>query len=105
VSKQRQRIKRLTIPFQSVAGNLFADIIRHAYDDSLSMRGCTGADGVLICAGTLRGDSEYGPGLVTIGDILTILPFEDPVVVIQADGETLWSALEGGLCKWPAQEG
>ena len=26
------------------------------------MKGCGGSDGVLICAGTLRGDSVYGPG-------------------------------------------
>ncbi|KAJ2916879.1 hypothetical protein MD484_g3589, partial [Candolleomyces efflorescens] len=90
---------------ESAAGNLFADIVRHAYDDTLSMNGCSGSDGVLICAGTLRGDSTYGPGLITIGDILEILPFEDPLVVIEADGETIWGALEGGLSKWPAQEG
>ncbi|KAF6765023.1 flagellar associated protein [Ephemerocybe angulata] len=90
---------------ESVAGNLFADIVRHAYDDTLSMNGHDGSDGVLICAGTLRGDSTYGPGLITIGDILEILPFEDPLIVIEADGETLWGALEGGLSKWPAQEG
>ncbi|KAJ2931439.1 hypothetical protein H1R20_g5714, partial [Candolleomyces eurysporus] len=47
----------------------------------------------------------FGIGLVTIGDILEILPFEDPLIVIEADGETLWGALEGGLSKWPAQEG
>ncbi|TEB36008.1 flagellar associated protein [Coprinellus micaceus] len=90
---------------ESVAGNLFADIVRHAYDDSLFMSGHGGSDGVLICAGTLRGDSTYGPGLVTLGDILEILPFEDPLIVIEADGRTLWEALEGGLSKWPAQEG
>jgi 5'-nucleotidase len=47
---------------QSAAGNWFADIIRHAYDDALCMKGCGGSDGVFICAGTLRGDSTYGPG-------------------------------------------
>ena len=64
-----------------------------------------GSDGVFICAGTLRGDSIYGPGLVTLGDILEILPFEDPVVVLELDGETIWAALEASLETWPAQEG
>jgi len=90
---------------ESAAGNWIADIVRHAYDDSLCMKGCGGSDGVLICAGTLRGDSGYGPGLVTIGDILEILPFEDPLVVLELDGEALWGALESSLETWPAQEG
>lgn len=28
------------------------------------------ADAVIICGGTLRGDSQYGPGRITLGDIL-----------------------------------
>ena len=36
---------------------------------------------------------------------MEILPFEDPIVVIEIDGEALWSALEGALETWPAQEG
>jgi len=69
------------------------------------MKGCGGCDGVFICAGTLRGDSTYGPGFVTLGDILEILPFEDPLVVIELDGATIWDALESSLATWPAQEG
>ena len=44
-------------------------------------------------------------GEITLGDIMEILPFEDPIVVIEVDGETLWGALEGALETWPAQEG
>ncbi|KAJ7702385.1 Metallo-dependent phosphatase-like protein [Mycena rosella] len=90
---------------ESAAGNWFADVLRHAYDDTLSMKGCGGSDGVLICAGTLRGDSIYGPGQLTLGDILEILPFEDPIIVIEIDGATIWDALEASLETWPAQEG
>lgn len=39
-----------------------ADVLRHAYDDALCVKGDGIADGVLICGGTLRGDSVYGPG-------------------------------------------
>lgn len=53
----------------------------------------------------MRGDSTYGPGIVTLGDILEILPFEDPVVVVQLDGKAVWDCLEGALSKYPAQEG
>ena len=48
---------------------------------------------------------NYSLGLVTMGDILEILPFDDPVVVLELDGETLWDALESSLKFWPAQEG
>ncbi|TDL27236.1 Metallo-dependent phosphatase [Rickenella mellea] len=90
---------------ESAAGNLFADIVRRAYDDALCMSGNGGSDGVLLCAGTFRGDSIYGPGKITLGDIMEILPFEDPIVVLEVDGEAIWSAVEAGLETWPAQEG
>lgn len=86
------------------------------------MKGCGGSDGVFICAGTLRGDSTYGPGssshqhhylafvkiiagIVTLGNILEILPFEDPIVVLELDGTAIWDAMESSLTTWPAQEG
>ena len=43
--------------------------------------------------------------MITLGEILEILPFEDPVVVVEMDGKTIWDALEAGLSTWPAQEG
>ncbi|KIK63739.1 hypothetical protein GYMLUDRAFT_162590 [Collybiopsis luxurians FD-317 M1] len=91
---------------ESAAGNWFADIIRHAYDDCETLKENGGSDAVLICAGTLRGDSEYGPGIIiSLGDILEILPFDDPLVVIELDGNGIWDAIESGLITWPAQEG
>ncbi|CAL1704058.1 unnamed protein product [Somion occarium] len=90
---------------ESAAGNWFADVLRHAYDDMLCLQGCGGSDGVFICGGTLRGDSVYGPGFITLGDILEILPFEDPIVVLELDGTAIWDALEASLATWPAQEG
>ncbi|THG98917.1 hypothetical protein EW026_g3339 [Hermanssonia centrifuga] len=44
-------------------------------------------------------------GVVTLGDILEILPFQDPIIVLEIDGATLWAALEASLETWPAQEG
>ncbi|KAI0683632.1 Metallo-dependent phosphatase [Cytidiella melzeri] len=90
---------------ESASGNWFSDVLRHAYDEALCLEGGGGSDGVFICAGTIRGDSTYGPGVVTLGDILEILPFEDPIVVLEVDGESLWAALESSLSTWPAQEG
>ncbi|KAK7693184.1 hypothetical protein QCA50_002750 [Cerrena zonata] len=90
---------------ETASGNWFADVLRHAYDDMLCLKGCGGSDGVFICGGTIRGDSIYGPGNVTLGDILEILPFEDPIVVIEVDGAAIWDALEAALSTFPAQEG
>jgi 5'-nucleotidase len=36
---------------------------------------------------------------------LEILPFDDPIIVLELDGATLWDALEASLSTWPAQEG
>jgi 2',3'-cyclic-nucleotide 2'-phosphodiesterase (5'-nucleotidase family) len=44
-------------------------------------------------------------GYITLGDILEILPFEDPVVVLELDGEAIWAALESAMETWPSQEG
>lgn len=90
---------------ETAVANWFADVLRHAYDDTLCTTVGSGSDGVLICAGTLRGDSVYPAGEITLGNILEILPFEDPVVVIELDGEGMWDALEVALSKFPAQEG
>lgn len=49
--------------------------------------------------------AEIIEGVITLGNILEILPFEDPTVVLEMDGESLWDALEEGLSKYPAQEG
>jgi hypothetical protein len=50
--------------FQTASADWFADILRHTYDDALCMKGIEGGvDGVFICAGMLRGDSVYGPGV------------------------------------------
>lgn len=44
-------------------------------------------------------------GYITLGDIMEILPFEDSLVVLELDGETVWATFEKGLELWPAQEG
>jgi hypothetical protein len=49
---------------QSASADWFADILRHTYDDALCVKGIQGGvDAVFICAGMLRGDSVYGPGM------------------------------------------
>lgn len=48
---------------------------------------------------------HWTTGNLTLGDIMEILPFEDSLVVLELDGETIWAALEAGLETWPAHEG
>lgn len=90
---------------ESAIGDWLADVLMHSYSEALEEKGAGRIDLVLNCGGTLRGDSRYGPGVVTLGDVLEILPFEDPVVVIQMSGNAIWECLESGLGKWPAHEG
>jgi len=59
-----------------------------------AMRTATGADVALFNAGGIRAD--LGPGDVTVGDVLTALPFGNEVVVLDVPGRVLWEALD--LC-------
>jgi len=45
--------------------------------------------------------SSAGP--ISLGDILEILPFEDPIVALEVTGATLWKALESALKPWPVR--
>ncbi|TFK22412.1 Metallo-dependent phosphatase [Coprinopsis marcescibilis] len=90
---------------ESPIANWIADCLRHAYDEALTKLGYSKADGVLCNNGDFRGDRLFGPGEIFVGDLMTILPYLDPVVVLEIDGNTLWDALESGLSRWPTQEG
>lgn len=61
--------------------------------------------GVLDACQMLPVQYQMKLGKVTLGDILEILPFEDPIVVLELDGQRIWDALEASLETWPAQEG
>lgn len=98
-------------------GNFIADILLHSYDDALRQRDQRGefeekraddareVDLAFICGGSLRGDEEFGPGIITLRDILTIMPFEDAVIVRNLKGKDILEALENGLGAYPSQEG
>ena len=65
-------------------GDFVADLMREA----------TGADVALVNGGGVRAD--LGPGEITLGDVLTALPFGNEVVVLDVPGATLRQAFE--LC-------
>ena len=64
-----------------------------------------GADVCIINGGTFRSDSRYLPGKVTLGRIIEILPFSDPMVVIRVTGKQLRGALEASASALPALDG
>jgi len=70
-------------------GNLVTDAFRKA----------TAADVALMNGGSVRADSIIGPGVITIRDVLSILPFKNKLVKIEVSGETLRAALEHGVSR------
>jgi 5'-nucleotidase len=58
-----------------------------------------GADAALLNAGSIRSNTTYGPGALTKRDVLSILPFENPIVKIEVTGATLRAALEHGVSR------
>ena len=51
----------------------------------------------LVNGGSIRGNAAYGPGPLTKRDILTLLPFENPIVEVEVTGVVLRAALEHGV--------
>jgi 5'-nucleotidase len=70
-------------------GNFVTDAFRQA----------TGADVALINGGSIRADAIISPGELTRRDVLSILPFANPVVKIEVSGATLRAALEHGVSR------
>ncbi|HEX7177139.1 MAG TPA: bifunctional UDP-sugar hydrolase/5'-nucleotidase, partial [Pyrinomonadaceae bacterium] len=68
-------------------GNLVADSFRRA----------TGADIALLNGGSVRADTVIAPGLLTMRDVLSILPFNNELEVIEVTGALLLEALENGV--------
>lgn len=68
-----------------------ADFVADAYREE------TGADVVIFNGGSIRSNATYGPGQLTRRDILSILPFENPVVKLEVNGATIKQALEHGV--------
>jgi 2',3'-cyclic-nucleotide 2'-phosphodiesterase (5'-nucleotidase family) len=56
------------------------------------MRTVTGADVALLNSGGVRGSIDAGP--VTVGAVLTALPFDNKVVVIKVPGRVIGEALQ-----------
>jgi 5'-nucleotidase len=70
-------------------GNFIADAYRNAVN----------ADVALVNGGSIRADLTYNPGILTKRDVLSMLPFNNPIVKIEVSGKVLREALEHGVAR------
>ena len=70
-------------------GNFIADEYRKA----------VGADVGMVNGGSIRADLTYVPGPLTKRDVLSILPFNNPIVKVEVTGKVLKQILEHGVAR------
>lgn len=70
-------------------GNFIADAYRKAVD----------ADIGFVNGGSIRADLFYNPGVLTKRDVLSMLPFNNPIVKVEVTGKTLMDILEHGVAR------
>ncbi|MCR4401342.1 MAG: 5'-nucleotidase C-terminal domain-containing protein [Firmicutes bacterium] len=74
-------------------GNLVADVMRAAGQ----------ADIALTNGGGIRASMDKGP--ITVGEIFTVLPFDNTLVVLEVSGENVKKALERAVSDYPKELG
>ena len=70
-------------------GNFVADAYRNAAN----------SDVALVNGGSIRADLTYSVGSLTKRDVLSILPFNNPIVKVEISGKTLRQVLEHGVAR------
>jgi 5'-nucleotidase len=70
-------------------GNFIAD----------SYRTVTNSDIGFVNGGSIRADLTYNPGVLTKRDVLSILPFNNPIVKVEISGKLLREVLEHGVAR------
>jgi len=68
-----------------------------------AMMDATGADVALTNGGGIRASIDVGD--VTRGEIITVLPFNNTVTLVEVTGQDIYDALEFGYSKLPTQNG
>ena len=76
-------------------GNFISDVVRRGYK----------CDCVIINAGAIRGETIINSGEFKYGDILNIVPFQNPIVLVKVSGQTIINALECGFAALPKMKG
>ena len=80
---------------ESNLGNFVADLMRKDHI----------ADIAFINSGALRADKVYDPGFKTVGDWMTIAPFEIEVLKLEVTGKTILECLEISVSSLPDFDG
>eukprot|EP00887_Chlorella_sp_A99_P006466 scaffold3.g6466.t1 len=80
---------------ESNLGNLLADIMRTSLQ----------ADAAFFNGGTIRSDAVHRAGQLTMRDFVSMLPFQDELVLLELTGAEILAALETGVGSWPKLEG
>lgn len=70
-------------------GNFIADAYRDAVDAEIGF----------VNGGSIRADLSYIPGPLTKRDVLSMLPFNNPIVKIEITGKTLFEVLEHSVAR------
>ncbi len=70
-------------------GNFIADAFRNELN----------ADVGFLNGGSIRADLTYLPGILTKRDVLSMLPFNNPIVKVELTGKTLREVLENGVSR------
>ena len=70
-------------------GNFIADSYRNA----------VGADIGFVNGGSIRADLSYNPGPLTKRDVLSMLPFNNPIVKVEVTGKVLMDILEHSVAR------
>ncbi len=70
---------------------------------SKAMTSASGADFTLTNGGGIRASMK--PGLVTLGNVNTVLPFNNMVVVVKLTGQEVYDVVEKGFSKYPELNG
>lgn len=64
-----------------------------------SFRRATGAEVAIMNGGSIRADTIITPGPLTLRDVLSILPFNNELEVLEAKGSHIVEALENGVSR------
>lgn len=68
-----------------------------------SQREFLGADIAFQNGGGVRASIKAGK--ITVGDIISVLPFDNKLMKVEVDGQTVWEALENGVKAYPNAAG
>ena len=79
--------------------NLAADAMLYSSESTKTGR----ADVGLINAGALRSDIK--PGVITFNDVLSVMPFNNTICIVEVSGQTLLDELEHGARLMPHRNG